>query len=92
MNEQPPSLRRAKVAQCFKELPLSRLRDDQEHVLVLSGLFNIAIKQPDDPEFPSLGIFECMTKLIHKGITDKEWLLRDRSCKSCPAIGSTNFN
>ncbi|ESR39272.1 hypothetical protein CICLE_v10027207mg, partial [Citrus x clementina] len=79
MNEQPPSLRRAKVAQCFKELPLSRLRDDQEHVLVLSGLFNIAIKQPDDPEFPSLGIFECMTKLIHKGITDKEWLLRDQN-------------
>lgn len=76
MNEQAPSIRRAKIVQCFKELPL---REDQENVLVLSGLFNIAINQPDDPEFPSLGVFECMTKLIQRGISDKEWLLRDQN-------------
>ncbi|XVE87037.1 hypothetical protein DITRI_Ditri18aG0083700 [Diplodiscus trichospermus] len=71
MNEPEPSLRRAKLSQCFKEMPL---RDDQEHVLVLSGLWNISMSQPDNPEFPSLGIFECMAKLIHRGITDQDWL------------------
>lgn len=55
------------------------LRDDQEHVLVLSGLWNISMAQPDDPEFPSLGIFECMAKLIHRGITDQNWLLRGQN-------------
>ncbi|KAJ0040578.1 hypothetical protein Pint_27947 [Pistacia integerrima] len=55
------------------------LADDQEHVLVLSGLFNIALNQPDDPEFPSLGIFECMAKLILRGINDREWLRRDQN-------------
>ncbi|KAH1082387.1 hypothetical protein J1N35_022148 [Gossypium stocksii] len=76
MNEPEPSVRRAKLSQCFKEMPL---RDDQEHVLVLSGLWNISIAQPDDPEFPALGIFECMAKLIHRGITDQNWLRRGQN-------------
>ncbi|KAG4175936.1 hypothetical protein ERO13_A11G218000v2 [Gossypium hirsutum] len=76
MNEPEPSVRRAKLSQCFKEMPL---RDDQEHVLVLSGLWNISMAQPDDPEFPALGIFECMAKLIHRGITDQNWLLRGQN-------------
>ncbi|KAJ6419787.1 hypothetical protein OIU84_029830 [Salix udensis] len=59
MNEQDLSLRKAKLARCFREMPQ---RDDQEHVLVLRGIWNIAMTQPDDPEFPSLGIFECMGK------------------------------
>ncbi|GMY11859.1 tetratricopeptide repeat protein 1 [Fagus crenata] len=77
INEPDPSLRRVKISKCFKEMPL---RDDhQEHVLVLSGLWNIAMTQPDDPEFPSLGIFECMAKLIRKGINDQDWLLKDQN-------------
>ncbi|MFQ6634348.1 hypothetical protein Gotur_010961 [Gossypium turneri] len=76
MNEPEPSVRRAKLSQCFKEMPL---RDDQEHVLVLSGLWNISMAQPDDPEFPALGIFECMAKLIHRGIIDQNWLLRGQN-------------
>uniref|UniRef100_F6HSV5 ARM repeat N-terminal plant domain-containing protein n=1 Tax=Vitis vinifera TaxID=29760 RepID=F6HSV5_VITVI len=76
MNEADPSLRRAGIAKCFKEMPL---RDDQEHVLALSGLWNIAMTQPDDPEFPLLGIFECAANLIRRGISDKEWLLRDQN-------------
>ncbi|XP_011006782.1 PREDICTED: uncharacterized protein LOC105112701 isoform X1 [Populus euphratica] len=76
MNEQDPSLRKAKLARCFKEMPL---RDDQEHVLVLRGIWNIAMTQPDDPEFPSLGVFECMGKLIQRAVNDKEWLLRDQN-------------
>ncbi|KAE8695329.1 TMV resistance protein N-like [Hibiscus syriacus] len=76
MREPDPSQRRAKLEQCFKEMPL---RDDEEHVLVLSGLWNISMTRPDDPEFPSLGIFECMAKLIHRGITDQNWLLRGQN-------------
>ncbi|KAG4121413.1 hypothetical protein ERO13_D11G205400v2 [Gossypium hirsutum] len=79
MNEPEHSVRRAKLSQCFKEMPL---RDDQEHVLVLSGLWNISMTQPDDPEFPALGIFECMAKLIHRGIIDQNWLLREKAVKS----------
>jgi len=76
MKEQNPSLRKAKISTYFKEMPQ---RDNQEHVLVLSGLWNIAMAQPNDPEFPSLGIFSCMAKLITKGIKNKNWLLQNQN-------------
>ncbi|KAJ8769336.1 hypothetical protein K2173_002540 [Erythroxylum novogranatense] len=76
MNEPDSSLRRAKITQYLRQMPST---DDQEHVLVLSGLWNIAMTHPDDPEFPSLGIFECMGKLIDRGIKDKEWLIRSQN-------------
>ncbi|XP_077233430.1 uncharacterized protein LOC143875712 [Tasmannia lanceolata] len=72
MKEQDPFLRRAGIAKFFREMPRT---DDQEHVLVLSGLWNLAMAHPNDPEFPSLGIFYCMKSLIHKGITNRAWLL-----------------
>jgi hypothetical protein len=71
MKEQNPSLRKSKISTCFKEMPQ---RDNQEHVLVLSGLWNIAMTQPNNPEFPSLGIFNCMANLITKGTKNKTWL------------------
>ncbi|WMV27352.1 hypothetical protein MTR67_020737 [Solanum verrucosum] len=40
--------------------------EDQELVLVLSGLWTMAMSQPNDKELPSLGIFECMASLINK--------------------------
>ncbi|XP_052190611.1 uncharacterized protein LOC127800188 [Diospyros lotus] len=70
------SVRRAGLASCFREMPFL---DNQEHVLVLSGLWNIAMNKPDDPEFPSLGIFHCMASLINRGLSDSEWLLRDQN-------------
>ena len=73
MSETVPPLRRAKIARYFKQMPLT---DDQEHILALSGLWKIAITNPNDPEFPSLGIFRCMVKLIQKGVNHKDWLLR----------------
>ncbi|XP_020230420.1 uncharacterized protein LOC109811170 [Cajanus cajan] len=73
MSETVPPLRRAKIARYFKQMPL---RDHQEHILALSGLWKIAITNPNDPEFPSLGIFRCMAKLIQKGVNHKDWLLR----------------
>ncbi|KAL2333469.1 hypothetical protein Fmac_014682 [Flemingia macrophylla] len=71
-----PSVRRAKISQYLKQMPLI---DDQEHVLVLSGLWKIAMAKPNDPEFPSLGIFTCMAKLIRKGVTHRTWLLRHQN-------------
>lgn len=76
MKEPDSSLRREGLSSCLKEMPL---RDDEEHVLVLSGIWNIAMTHPDDPDLPYLGIFECMASLIYKGINDPEWLLRDQN-------------
>ncbi|XP_019100295.1 PREDICTED: uncharacterized protein LOC104781098 isoform X4 [Camelina sativa] len=49
--ETNPFRRRSKLAAIFKEIPRTESKD---HVLVLSGLWNIAMSEPDDPEFPSL--------------------------------------
>ncbi|XP_028764212.1 uncharacterized protein LOC114722364 [Neltuma alba] len=76
MSDTDSSLRAARMYRLFKQMPLE---DDQEHVLALSGLWKIALTQPNDPEFPSLGIFRCMAKLIEKGISDKDWLLRHQN-------------
>ncbi|KAM1291718.1 hypothetical protein ACFX13_019105 [Malus domestica] len=76
MKEPDPSNQKVKIIRALLDLPFSH---DQEHVLVLSSLWNIAMENPNDPEFPSLGIFECMAKLIHKGLNDKEWLLTDQN-------------
>ncbi|XP_025013751.1 uncharacterized protein LOC8288519 isoform X2 [Ricinus communis] len=93
MKEQDLSLRRAGIASCFKEMPLE---DSQEHVLVLSGLWNIAMTQPDDPEFPSLGVFNCMASLIRKGTNDRSWLLTDQNIYipyyAAHVIGSYTMN
>ncbi|KAJ6685839.1 ARM-REPEAT/TETRATRICOPEPTIDE REPEAT (TPR)-LIKE PROTEIN [Salix purpurea] len=76
MKEPNSMIRRAGLQRCFKEMPS---RDNQALVLVLSGLWNIAMTQPDDPEFPSLGVFRCMASLIQKGIDNKSWLLKDQN-------------
>nr|XP_016495514.1 PREDICTED: uncharacterized protein LOC107814590 [Nicotiana tabacum] len=55
------------------------LVEDQELVLVLSGLWTMAMSQPNDKELPSLGIFECMGSLINKGITYKSWLHQNQN-------------
>lgn len=77
MNEPDPSLRKLKISRCFKEMPSTS--DDDELILALSSLWNIAMTKPNDPEFPSLGVFECMAKLIHRAVGDKKWLLRDQN-------------
>ncbi|XP_030532036.2 uncharacterized protein LOC115742078 isoform X2 [Rhodamnia argentea] len=76
MNEPDPSLRRARIAACFEQIPLG---DDPQTVLVLSGLWNVAMAQPDNQEFPSLGLFDCLARLILRGVRDKEWLRRDQN-------------
>ncbi|ERM96659.1 hypothetical protein AMTR_s00001p00272520 [Amborella trichopoda] len=54
-------------------------KDRHESVLVLSALWNLAMTQPDDPEFPRLGIFKCMAVLIYRALKDDQWLLRDQN-------------
>lgn len=92
--KEPDSLqKRARIANCFKQIPLG---DQEDHVLVLSGLWNIAMTHPDDPEFPSLGVFECMASLIDRGINDRNWLYRDQNVYipyyAAHVIGSYTMN
>ncbi|XP_015885036.3 uncharacterized protein LOC107420561 [Ziziphus jujuba] len=92
--KEPDSLqRRAGIVNCFKQIPL---REDHQHVLVLSGLWHIAMTHPDDPEFPSLGVFECMASLINKGINNRDWLQRDQNIYipyyAAHVIGSYTMN
>ncbi|KAA3476504.1 ARM-repeat/Tetratricopeptide repeat-like protein [Gossypium australe] len=95
MKEPDTSLRRSCLATCFKEMSVIN-RDDQQHVLVLSGLWNIAMAQPDDPEFISLGIFDCMVSLLEKGTNDRSWLFRDQNIYipyyAAHVIGSYTMN
>ncbi|GJZ17451.1 armadillo-like helical domain-containing protein [Tanacetum coccineum] len=72
MKEPNTLIRKSGIKRCFKEMLLV---DEQERVLILSGLWHIAMNQTEDPEFPSLGIFKCMVNLLHKSINDKSWLL-----------------
>lgn len=72
LKEPKSSIRRAGIERCFEEMQLT---DNEDHVLALSALWNIAMTHPNDPEFPSLGIFKCMANLISRGISDVAWLL-----------------
>ncbi|KAI3977935.1 hypothetical protein MKX01_017078, partial [Papaver californicum] len=51
---------------------------------------------PNDPEFPSSGVFECMASLIYKGIQNRDWLLRDQNIfmpyYAAHVIGSYTMN
>ncbi|XAR48401.1 hypothetical protein NMG60_11031220 [Bertholletia excelsa] len=76
MKEPDSPTRKAGISEYFKEMPLV---DDQGHVLVLSGLWSMAMTRPDDPDLPSLGVFHCMTTLIRRALTDQAWLLRDQN-------------
>ncbi|XP_060195606.1 uncharacterized protein LOC132624882 [Lycium barbarum] len=76
LEEKDPSVRKTLISQCFKEL---HLREEMELVLTLRCLWNSAVAQPDDPEFPSLGVFHCMAKLLNRCIRDQNWLSRGKN-------------
>ncbi|MED6218565.1 hypothetical protein PIB30_027904 [Stylosanthes scabra] len=80
MREPDASLRRVGISNFFREMPLCEDKEDHHHhVLVLSELWHIAMTQPNNPEFPSLGIFKFMANLINKAINDKTWLLTNQN-------------
>ncbi|CAI9115924.1 OLC1v1016939C1 [Oldenlandia corymbosa var. corymbosa] len=75
--EEPDSLvRRNEIKNYFRNM---HLVDDQELILVLSGLWRIAMTESEEGELPSLGLFECMASLIDKGIKDRDWLHRNQN-------------
>jgi len=76
MKEGNPSKRRASVLKFFRELPC---QDEDGQVLPISGLWNTAMAHPNDPEFIELGIFECMSALIWKGLKNRRWLSHDQN-------------
>lgn len=76
MEEPEPVTRRQKISTFFENLHRT---ENKDNVLVISSLWNIAMWDPNNPEFPSLGIFECMARLIQKGVNDTEWLLKDQN-------------
>ncbi|KAK6160633.1 hypothetical protein DH2020_004014 [Rehmannia glutinosa] len=77
MNEPNSSIRRPKIKDYLKTIPF--LDDDDQLILVVSGLWNVAMTRPDDQDLPSLGIFQCMANLINKSIHDKNWLLKNQN-------------
>lgn len=76
MKDQDSSIRRDTIKDYLKGIPFL---DDEELILVVSELWNVAMTQPDDEELPSLGIFECMAGLINKAIHDRAWLLKHQN-------------
>ncbi|KAL6572618.1 hypothetical protein OROMI_013576 [Orobanche minor] len=76
MKENNPNKRRASLLKFFRELPS---QDDDGQVLPISGLWNTAMAHPNDPEFIELGIFECMSSLIWKGLKNRRWLSHDQN-------------
>ncbi|XP_051139007.1 uncharacterized protein LOC127256834 [Andrographis paniculata] len=76
MNEKCSSSRKGKLKEYLKGV---LYLDDEELILVISGLWNIAMTRPDDEELPLLGVFECLSSLMDKAIRDRAWLL---SCQN----------
>ncbi|KAL3640784.1 hypothetical protein CASFOL_015752 [Castilleja foliolosa] len=76
MKESNPSKRRSSLLKFFRDLPS---QDDDGQVLPISGLWNTAMAHPNDPEFIDLGIFQCMSSLIYKGLKNRRWLAHDQN-------------
>uniref|UniRef100_A0A7N0SYP8 ARM repeat N-terminal plant domain-containing protein n=1 Tax=Kalanchoe fedtschenkoi TaxID=63787 RepID=A0A7N0SYP8_KALFE len=76
MDDGNPATRRTRLARCFSDMPH---RDDEELVLALSSIWSISMAHPDDPEFPSLGIFKSMAGLVRKAIGNRRWLLKGQN-------------
>ncbi|KAJ7556720.1 hypothetical protein O6H91_05G095300 [Diphasiastrum complanatum] len=76
MKETNSTKRRIGIAKFFKDLPI---QDNDGQVLPVSGLWNAAMSQPGESEFVELGIFECMTALIWKGLKNRRWLTQDQN-------------
>ncbi|KAL2895081.1 Tetratricopeptide repeat protein 1 [Bienertia sinuspersici] len=77
MKEPQTSKRKNKLSNLFKDMP--KINNENNIINMITGLWNMAMAQPNDPELPSLGIFECMAKLIQKGVNDREWLLKGQN-------------
>ncbi|XP_019088296.1 PREDICTED: uncharacterized protein LOC104725160 isoform X3 [Camelina sativa] len=73
MEEKDPCVRKAWLELFLKDLHMTR--DDTELALTLSFIWRYAMADPENPELPSLGVFDCMTRLMKKGLEDVEWVM-----------------
>ncbi|CAH2046694.1 unnamed protein product [Thlaspi arvense] len=73
MEEKDPCVRKAWLELSLRDMHMSR--DDTELALTLSFIWRLAMADPENSELPSLGVFECMTKLLKKGLEDVEWVM-----------------
>ncbi|KAK1267858.1 hypothetical protein QJS04_geneDACA006311 [Acorus gramineus] len=77
MKNRDPNLKRSLLCRFFHDMPHV---DDPLHVLVMSGLWSLAMSNPDDPTLPSLpSFFTCMANLIRKALSDPHWLHKDQN-------------
>lgn len=73
MEEKDPCVRKACLELALRDMHMTR--DDTELALTLSFIWRFAMADPENPELPSLGVFECMTRLLKKGLEDEEWVM-----------------
>ena len=71
MKEANLSKHQTSIMKFFKDPPS---QDDEGQTLAISGKSNTAMAHPNDIEFIDLGIFECMSALIFKGLKNQRWL------------------
>ncbi|KAL1207890.1 hypothetical protein V5N11_015510 [Cardamine amara subsp. amara] len=71
--EKDPCLRKTWLELALRDMHMTR--DDTELALILSFIWRFAMADPENPELPSLGVFECMTRLMKKGLEDVEWVM-----------------
>ncbi|XP_010549266.1 PREDICTED: uncharacterized protein LOC104820509 [Tarenaya hassleriana] len=76
LEETDPFVRKAGIEKTLREM---HTKGDTELALTLSFIWRFAMAEPENPEFPSLGIFECMARLIKKGVEDAAWLARGQN-------------
>ncbi|CAN8267782.1 unnamed protein product [Cochlearia groenlandica] len=72
MEEKDPCVREKWLESYLRDMHMTST--DTEIALTLSFIWRLAMANPENPELPSLGVFECMTKLMKKGIEDVEWV------------------
>nr|GMD96373.1 ARM-repeat/Tetratricopeptide repeat-like protein [Ipomoea batatas]GMD99450.1 ARM-repeat/Tetratricopeptide repeat-like protein [Ipomoea batatas]GMD99451.1 ARM-repeat/Tetratricopeptide repeat-like protein [Ipomoea batatas] len=77
MKEQDPTIRKPKLRAFFKAM--NSLVQDQELVVVLSGIWSIAMANPNDGELQAAGVLKCMAELIKKALENADWLMRDQN-------------
>ncbi|KAF3558985.1 hypothetical protein F2Q69_00012408 [Brassica cretica] len=73
MEEKDPCVRKAWLELSLSDMHMTR--DDTELALTLSFIWRFAMADPENPELPSLGVFECMAKLLKKSLEDAEWVM-----------------